>query len=79
MAVKVVVNYAGVGELLKSQWAADICAEVASGIASRAGEGYEVARPHNTGQRMAVNVYAATREAAKDNLDNNTLLTAIGG
>lgn len=79
MAVRVVISYAGVGELLKSQWAANTCTEVARGIADRAGEGYEVAPPHSTGQRVAVNVYAATKEAARDNLDNNTLLTALGG
>lgn len=76
---RVVINYAGVGELLRSEWAAGICTEVAAGIAARAGDGYEMASPHSTGQRMAVNVYAATKDAVKDNLENNTLLTSLGG
>ena len=79
MAAKVILNYEGIGELLKSDWAADCCTEVAEEIAANAGEGYEVAEPHQTGQRVAVNVYAATDEARNDNYDNNTLLRAIGG
>lgn len=77
--MKVKINYDGIGELLKSDWAAQCCTETAQDIAARAGDGYEVAEPHNTGQRMAVNVYAATDEARNDNYDNNTLLKAIGG
>lgn len=77
--VEVKINYAGVGELLNSQWAADCCAEVAQQVAERAGDGYVVAAPHSTGQRVAVNVYAETKEAAKDNYENNTLLKAVGG
>ena len=77
--MKVNINYDGVGELLKSDWAAECCAETAEDIAVRAGDGYEVAEPHQTGQRVAVNVYAATEEAQRDNYDNNTVLKAIGG
>ena len=76
MAVKIL--YEGIGELLKSDWSGECCTEVAEQIAARAGEGYEVAEPHDTGQRIAVNVYAATPEAQKDNYENNTLLRAIG-
>ena len=73
------INYEGIGELLRSDWAADCCTEVAEDIAARAGDGYEVAEPHFTGQRVAVNVYAATKVALNDNYENNTLLRAVGG
>lgn len=76
--VEVRINYAGVGELLNSQWASDCCSEIANQVASRAGDGYDAASPHKTGQRVAVNVYAATKEAYWDNMDNNTLLRALG-
>ncbi len=69
----------GVRELLKSQAVADLCASLGQDMARRAGEGYEAAPPHQTGQRAAVNVYAGTREARRDNLENNTLLKAMGG
>lgn len=77
--VTVKVNYRGVGELLNSDWAAKCCQEVAARAASRAGEGYAAAEPHKTGQRVAVNIYPATKEAAGDNYKNNTLLKAVGG
>lgn len=76
--ITVKVNYNGVKELLNSQWAADCCNEIADQVAGRAGDGYEVAAPHHTGQRVAVNVYAATHEAYQDNMENNTLLKAVG-
>lgn len=75
---EVILNKAGVGELLKSQWAADCCMEVAERVASSAGDGYTT-RLHTSEQRAIVNVYAETEEAYQDNLDNNTLLKAIGG
>ena len=77
--MEVKINYEGIGELLRSEWAADCCTEVAEGLAMNAGDGYEVAEPHDTGQRAAVNVYAATDAAQRDNYENNTLLKAIGG
>lgn len=79
MAVKIVLNRDGVRELLCSQWAADCCSEIAAGVATRAGDGYEAAAPHMTGQRVAVNVYAATKEAVEDSAENNTLLKSLGG
>lgn len=75
--VTVKLNYKGIGELLKSQWAADCCKEVGDHVAQTAGEGYET-RAHVSDQRAIVNVYAATKEANQDNLDNNTLLKALG-
>lgn len=74
---KLKINRAGIRALLNSP---EISAEVerlAAETAQRAGTGYEAAAPHKTGQRVAVNVYPATREAALDNLDNDTLLKVV--
>lgn len=76
--VQVKINYDGISALLNSQEMADICTEVATQVRDRAGEGYAIAEPHQTGQRVAVNVYPATEEAANDNYENNTLLRALG-
>ena len=76
--VKVVLNYQGIQEeLLKSQWALDCCKEAADLVANRAGDGYV---SEYVGQRRVnVSVHTTTDEAAQDNLDNNTLLKALGG
>lgn len=49
---------------------------VAGGVASAAGEGYEVMQGFD---RVSVLVKPATQKAAQDNLENNTLLKAMGG
>lgn len=79
--VEVKTNWTGLGELRSSQWAADLCNELADEMIARAGEGYEKRQHYTTGPkaRVIVNVYADTEEAYQDNLDNNTLLKALGG
>ena len=74
---KVVLNRAGVGALLNSDEVAACVTESARGVQQKAGPDYEVAAPHKTGQRVAVNVYPGSEEAARDNYENNTLLRAI--
>lgn len=74
---KVVLDRAGVHALLNCDEVAAKCSQIAREVAAKAGDGYEVAPPHKTGQRVAVNVYPATKEAAKDNYENNTLLRAL--
>lgn len=76
--VKVVLNGAGVRELLKCAEIEATCREVAQDVASRAGSGYEV-DTYVGKTRVNAMVSAATREARKDNLENNTLLRALGG
>ena len=44
--------------------------------ANRAGEGYS-AETHLGKKRAYANVYAETRNAKRDNLDNNTLLKSL--
>jgi hypothetical protein len=69
----------GVRELLNCEEMAQMVEETGKEIAQRCGEGYEAAPAHRTGQRVASNVYPATKEAFYDNLEHNTLRKAIGG
>ena len=76
--VEVELISAGVRELLQSDEIREYCEELAQGVASRAGDGYEV--DSMVGKTRAnASVYAATKEANRDNLENNTLLKALGG
>ena len=77
--VRIELDRGGVHELLNSQVMADLMTEYGQNHAHRAGEGYAAAPPHKSGQRVIVNVYAATEEARRDNLENNTLLKTMKG
>lgn len=74
--VKVELNHAGVGQILRGAEMRSHLESVAAGIASRAGRGYAY-RSHDTGQRTIVNVYPDTAEAARENASSNTLLKAM--
>lgn len=75
--VRIELNSEGVRNLLKSAEIAEICRTHAQEIAGRAGSGYEVTT--YTGKtRVNASVHAATDEAYRDNLKNNTLLKAVG-
>ena len=75
---RIELNYAGVGELLKSQEIADAVKEVAEQVAARAGDGYAT-DVYQAGTRVIASVYTETEEAMKDNLENNTMLKAVSG
>ena len=75
--VKFELNRAGVRELLRSQEAMEVCKTYANAIQSRAGNGYEV-DTYAGRNRVNASVYAATYEARRDNMENNTLLKARG-
>lgn len=76
--VKVELNRDAVRGLLQSSEMKNICQSLANGIASRAGSGYEVST--YTGRtRVNASVLAATSEAKRDNMKNNTLLKAVRG
>lgn len=80
MAKKVEIELisAGVQELLKSPEMGKICAEIANGIAGRAGNGHEVTtRVGKT--RVNARVSATTKDARRANLKDNVLLKAIHG
>lgn len=73
--LKIELNYAAVGELLRSEAVASYLTGVAGGVASAAGEEYDTMQGYD---RVSVIVKPATRRAEQDNLDNNTLLKAVG-
>ena len=74
---KFVLNYEGVGKLLKSEKVLKVCHQYAEQVAERAGDGYEVDDYPDGKTRVNVSVRAATEKARQDNFDNNTLLKAL--
>ena len=72
MALKVKLVRSGVKALLNSEAVAQVCTELAGEVADRCGPDWEAAPPHKTGQRVAVNVYPTTREAARENSESDT-------
>ena len=73
---KIVLNSAGVREMLKSPEMKALLSERAHTIAGRAGTGYET--DVFTGRNRAnASVFASTKEAFSDNLKNNTLLKSL--
>lgn len=79
MAVKVRIelDHDGIRQLLKSDAMAAECVKAAERIAAEAGEGFEVAEPHDTGQRTAVAVYTGTYEAKLQEAEEGTLFKAV--
>lgn len=76
--VKIQLNRGGVRELLRSPEMQAICTELAQGVAQRCGDGYEVSSFVGV-NRANASVIATTKEAVKDNRQNNTILHALGG
>lgn len=74
--VKIVLNSAGIREMLRSEEMQEVLEAHAAAVAGRCGEGYSHDR-HLTGGRAVASAYAETAEAIRDNLDNNTLLRAL--
>lgn len=70
------LNRAGVGELLRSQAVADYLMGAASDMKAAAGDGYEIMQGFD---RVSVLITTGTDKARQDNLENNTLLKAMGG
>ena len=75
--IKVELNHTAVGELLKSSEMQELVKSYADEIAKRAGEGY-ASDTYNAGSRVIASAYTETEEAMEDNLENNTLLKAMG-
>ena len=76
--VKIELNSAGINELLHSPEIRAALIEAGDKVATRAGTDYE-AVSFEMPSRSVVRVSPATRKAAIDNSDNNTLLRALGG
>lgn len=75
MSKKFELNYAGVGELLKSPEMIAVLEANAGAVADNAGNGYSV---HIGPHRANVSVRTANKKAEQDNYKNNTLLKAAG-
>ena len=76
--VKIELNSAGIKELLHSDGIKAALSEAGERVQSRAGDGYD-AFPVEMPGRSIVRVSATTKEARKDNSDNNTLVRALFG
>lgn len=74
--MKFKLNYAGVGQLLKGHEMQNVLNSYASGIASKAGSGYEIQSFIGFDRAHAI-VKADTPEAKRENSENNTLLKAV--
>lgn len=76
--VKFELNRNGVRELLKSPEMMAVCQGYANRALGSLGDGYEVSTM--TGRnRVNAEVRAETFAARKENLENNTILKALGG
>lgn len=76
--VEIELNSAGIQELLKSSEIGSYCKELAEGVASRAGDGYEVTTMVGK-TRANARVSTTDWKSYKSNMKHNTLLKALGG
>lgn len=76
-AIHFELDLLGWNELCKSEWMHKVLDEAASGIVG--GDGEYAYRTHNASFTAITNVFPNSQEAAKDNLENNTLLKMVGG
>lgn len=76
--VRFELNHKGVIELMKSPEMTAICKEYADNAQSMLGDGYIVTTyPGKT--RTNASIYAESDEAKRENLEDNTILKALGG
>lgn len=76
--VRFELNLAGLNELMKSTEMQSILDKYGSQVASRAGDDYGY-RTHVADFVAICNVFPDSKEAARDNYKNNTLLKALHG
>lgn len=76
--LKVVLNKSGVGALLKSPEMLKICESHANKACAKLGSGYEVTSMVGK-NRSNAEVAAVSHKAKKENMENNTILKAVGG
>jgi len=74
---ELVLNDAGIQELLKGPEMQGILANIGRERATACGPGY-MSEVHVFQKRAAVHVYTADYEAIQDNYENNTLLKVVG-
>lgn len=75
--VKIELNLEGLNELMKSPEIEAAVLQAGEAVANAAGDGFQ-AEVHQANFVAISNVYAATPEAARENLKENTLLKAVG-
>ena len=80
MSSNIVLNTAGVKELLQCTEMQQVLVEQAQSVRGRCGDGYTVENNAYVGKNRAiVRVSAESEKAIQDNLKNNTLVKALGG
>lgn len=78
--VRIELNNENIRKLRTSPEVSAFVADVAEGIADRAGEGFEVKIPKKVGDRARARVQTVTQEAREAVAEDPTVLTnAIGG
>lgn len=75
--VKIELNGNGIRKLMSSEEMIMCLEEKARMVKNIAGDGYEISR-YSGLTRANVSVYADTKKARQDNIENNTLLKALG-
>ena len=75
--VKFKLNLKGLSDLMKSGEMQSALLEAGEVVAKTAGDGFE-AEVHTADYIAISNVYANSQEAYRENMKNNTLLTALG-
>lgn len=74
------LNEKGIIALLQSKEMQNVLLEQGKSIQSRCGSGYEAESQARIGKKRAiVRVSTVTDKAKRDNMNNNTLLKALGG
>lgn len=75
--VQIVLNDAGIKELLKSKEVVEVCREHGERALGVAGEHYTM-QDRNYPERSGVAIMAVDYQGMRDNLTNNTLVKALG-
>ena len=75
--VRIDLDSGNIRRLLRSKAMKDMLMNKAEGIAMKCGEGYEAKAKLMPSREIAI-VEAETNAARRDNLENNTILKAVG-
>ena len=76
--VRIELNHDGIREMLQSDEMKVICQERANAALGKLGDGYTVTT-HTGKNRVNASIFAESYKAKKENLENNTILKALGG
>ena len=76
--VEIKLESAGVRELLRSEEMQDICTKHANAVRKKLGKGYAISS-YTGKNRVNASILAETEEAYREQLENNSILKAIGG